>query len=112
MTGPADRPHPADPADATERTYLAWQRTGLAFAALGALLVRAAGGLNHPLAWLPGLAGLVAGGLILLRGLARYRALRGHGPERVRASPVLLGVVAAAATLMGLAALVILAVAS
>ncbi|MBO0771147.1 MAG: DUF202 domain-containing protein [Actinobacteria bacterium] len=111
MTGPADRPHPADPADVTERTYLAWQRTGLAFAAVGALLVRAAGGISHLLAWLPGLAGLVAGGLILLRGLSRYRALRKHGPAQVRASPVLLGAVAAAAALIGLATLAILAAA-
>jgi uncharacterized membrane protein YidH (DUF202 family) len=106
-----DGQHAADPADATERTYLAWQRTGLAFAALGALLVHAAGGTRHPLAAVPGLASLLAGALMLLRGLLRYRSLAAVARGGARAaSPVLLAGVAAVAVLLGLAMLALLAV--
>jgi uncharacterized membrane protein YidH (DUF202 family) len=104
--------HPADPADATERTYLSWQRTGLAFAALGALLVHATGGTRHPLAAVPGLASLLAGALILLRGLLRYRSLAAAARGSARAaSPGLLAGVAAAAAVLGLAMLALLAAA-
>lgn len=112
MTRPAPD-HPADIADAglqSERTYLSWQRTGLSFAAVGALLVHAAGGVRHPLADIPGLFGLAAGAVILLRGLLRYRVLaaaaRGEGQA---ASPRVIGAVALATFLLAVSGLVIVA---
>ncbi len=56
----------------SERTYLAWQRTGLAFAALGALLVHSANGQRHPLAEAPGLFGLTISAAILSWTILRY----------------------------------------
>jgi uncharacterized membrane protein YidH (DUF202 family) len=113
MSRPPRPEHPADLVDAglqSERTYLAWQRTGLSFAAAGALLVHAAGGISHPYAAIPGLFGLAAGALILARGLVRYRAIvtaaRGEG----EAAPAgVVGMVALAATLLTVAGLVIVA---
>ena len=113
MTRPPASEHPADLVDAglqSERTYLAWQRTGLSFAALGGLLVHAAGGVRHPLADIPGLFGLAAGAVILLRGLLRYRtivaAARGEGHA---ASPRVVGAVALAASVLAVSGLVIVA---
>jgi uncharacterized membrane protein YidH (DUF202 family) len=110
VTAPGpDREHPADAPDVSERTYLAWQRTGLSFAALGALLLHAAGGMHHPLASLPGIAGLVAGGVILLRALVRYPRLAAAARARRRAAPpVPLAGVAVLVVALGLAALALL----
>ncbi len=95
----------------SERTYLAWQRTGLSFAAVGALLVHAAGGLQHPLAVTPGLFGLTVGAVILLRALLRYstavEAARGHRHGAAGAS---VAAVAAAATVLAVAGLVVMVV--
>lgn len=113
MTRPPAPEHPADLTDSglqSERTYLAWQRTGLSFAALGALLVHVAGGVRQPFADLPGLFGLAAGAVILLRGLLRYRvivaAARGEGQA---ASPRVIRAVALAAIVLTVGGLVIVA---
>ena len=113
MSQPQGAEHPADVVDAglqSERTYLAWQRTGLSFAAVGALLVHAAGGVRHPLADIPGLFGLAVGAVILLRGLLRYRSIvaaaRGEGSA---ASARVVAAVAAAATALAVSGLVIVA---
>jgi len=57
---------------ANERTYLAWQRTGLAFASVGALLLHS--GLSDGALLVPGAGGLLAGGLLIIRAQRRYRA--------------------------------------
>lgn len=103
--------HPTGVVDAglqSERTYLAWQRTGLSFAAVGALLIHAAGGVEHPLADIPGLAALVVGAIILLRAVLRYRSIvTAARTGRSAASAPLAAAVAAAATAAGLSGLVI-----
>jgi uncharacterized membrane protein YidH (DUF202 family) len=56
-----------DPGLARERTVLAWSRTGLAFLALGGVLIRV-----DPLA---GLAVLALGGVVWLVGYVHYRSM-------------------------------------
>ncbi|MBL7493419.1 DUF202 domain-containing protein [Frankia sp. AgB1.9] len=72
-----DRPeHPAEILDSgmqSERTYLAWQRTGLGFAANGALLLHAALDGRTPLV-VPGLIALVVTALLVGRAQLRYRS--------------------------------------
>ncbi|KUL26924.1 YidH family protein [Actinoplanes awajinensis] len=70
------RPWPCEPVDPglqTERTYLAWQRTGLAFAGVGALLLRSCLSDGTLLA-VPGAGGLLTGALLIIRAQRRYRA--------------------------------------
>lgn len=116
MSGPPDRRrHPTQIADAglqSERTYLAWQRTGLSFAAVGALLVHVAGGISHPLADVPGLVGLGVGAVILLRSLIRYRSLVAvAGGDGSAASAPVIAAVAAITAVLGVTGLaVVLAV--
>lgn len=109
--GRAGRSHPADVVDAglqSERTYLAWQRTGLSFAAVGALLIHAAGGVRHPLADVPGLVILAVAAVILLRAVLRYRSIVAAARTgRSAASAALAAAVAAAAALAGVSGLVI-----
>lgn len=102
---------PGEVADAglqSERTYLAWQRTGLAFAASGALLVHVAGGLRHPLGVLPGLFGLLASAVIFAGALVRYRstvaAALGRGAA---ASPAALSAAALAASVLSVTGLLV-----
>lgn len=103
-------PRVADPGLQSERTYLAWQRTGLAFAAVGTLLGHAAIPLHHLLAYLPGVLGLAAGAAILLRALLRYRSIEAAARgRRDAASPGLAAALAAVATLLGVAGLVMVA---
>jgi uncharacterized membrane protein YidH (DUF202 family) len=101
-------PKVADPGLQSERTYLAWQRTGLAFAAVGALLVHAGGRLHNVLAYLPGVLGLAVGAVIVFRALLRYRtiaaAARGEGEA---ASPRLAAALAAAAAILGISGLLV-----
>lgn len=108
MTPRGHPPSVADPGLQSERTYLAWQRTGLTFAGVGALLVHAAGKLHNVLAYLPGAFGLAVAAIILLRAVLRYRtvvaAARG---EAEAASPRLAAGLAAAALVLGVTGLVV-----
>ncbi|WP_322780013.1 DUF202 domain-containing protein [Frankia sp. Cas4] len=118
MTRPAVG-HPdeiPDPGLQSERTYLAWQRTGLSFAAVGVFLVHATRHLGHLGllgrlgAGLPGILGLATGAVIMLRGLLRYRqavAGAGTGGPGVSA-PTAVGAVAAAASLVAVGGLLVL----
>jgi uncharacterized membrane protein YidH (DUF202 family) len=74
VTSPLDEDEPQGSGLQSERTYLAWQRTGLAFLGAGALLVRAGGGLARPLEVIPGLFGMAVSAVVFVRGLLRYRA--------------------------------------
>lgn len=65
---------PVDPGLQAERTYLAWQRTGLAFAGVGALLLHS-GLSDGTLLAVPGAGGLLAGALLIIRAQRRYRAI-------------------------------------
>jgi uncharacterized membrane protein YidH (DUF202 family) len=107
VSAPGDRV--ADAGLQSERTYLAWQRTGLSFAGVGALLVHVAGGVHHPLAAVPGILGLAVGAAVLLGGFVRYRsavaAARGEGAV---ATGNLAVIVAAAAFLLGVAGLAVI----
>ncbi|MBO0774820.1 MAG: DUF202 domain-containing protein [Actinobacteria bacterium] len=117
--GPAGRPPPgtasrgqpprvADPGLQSERTYLAWQRTGLTFAAVGTLLVHRAIQAGAPLAFLPGGLGLAVAALILLRALLRYRVITAAARgQRDAASPRAAAALAVIATIMGVTALVV-----
>lgn len=105
---PGRRPGVADPGLQSERTYLAWQRTGLAFAGVGALLVHSATRAGTALAFLPGGLALAVAAVILLRALLRYRfitaAARG---QRDAASPRVAVALAVMATLVGVTGLVV-----
>ena len=89
-----------------ERTYLAWTRTGLAFAAIAALLIRRA---MQGHAWLTvfGVPTAVIAALVLARAHWRYRKTvvqvqQGHSPY----DPRLIAAVAAAACLVSIGGLV------
>jgi uncharacterized membrane protein YidH (DUF202 family) len=104
-------PRVADPGLQSERTYLAWQRTGLAFAAAGALLVHAATRLHSLLAYLPGVLGLAVAAVILLRALLRYRSIEAAARgKRDASSPRLAAGLAVMAAVLGVSALIIVLV--
>lgn len=71
MTAPPEEGEPRDPGLAGERTELAWRRTGIAFTALAAALVKA-----DPALGLPTLA---ASGLVWT---LTHRRPPGSGPAR------------------------------
>ena len=79
-TDPLDDPEDLDAGLARERTLLAWNRTGLAFMALGGSVIK--------LVPVPGICILAMGALILLMGYAQYRvageALRPRWLDRSR----------------------------
>ncbi|WP_239380983.1 DUF202 domain-containing protein [Frankia sp. CIT1] len=114
--------HPSeipDPGLQSERTYLAWQRTGLSFAAVGVFLVHESGHVGHPkhleqlshlAVVLPGILGLATGALIMLYGLLRYRqaataALTGADGM---SAPTAVAALAAVATLVAVGGFLIL----
>lgn len=111
MSGNAQRGQPpgvADPGLQSERTYLAWQRTGLTFAGVGVLLVHAASQLSSTLAYVPGALGLAAGAVILLRALLRYRSItEAARGRRDAASPRLAAALAITATVIGVTGLIV-----
>lgn len=73
MSGPDAPREVVDLGLQSERTYLAWTRTGLSFAGVGALIVH--GGVEGR-TWLTafGIFGLLVGAVILARSQWRYRA--------------------------------------
>jgi uncharacterized membrane protein YidH (DUF202 family) len=103
--------HPSEilePGTQSERTYLAWQRTGLGFAAVGALLLHAAVDGHRPL-FFPGLITLIVTAVLVGRAQLRYRATMaairlGRSPADHRALAVT-AVLTGALCLTGLAAI-------
>jgi uncharacterized membrane protein YidH (DUF202 family) len=89
----ADDIEDTDPGLARERTELAWTRTAISFAALGAAILK-----GHPIEGLPILA---LSALIWKLG----RVARAHGDDRERSRQLL--AIAVAVTAVSLAALVI-----
>lgn len=89
-----------------ERTYLAWTRTGLAFAAVAALLIRRASA-GH--AWLMvfGLPAAIATAFVLLRAQWRYRRTVARVQQGLSPyEPRLVAAVAVAACLVSIGGLV------
>jgi uncharacterized membrane protein YidH (DUF202 family) len=92
----------------SERTYLAWQRTGLSFAAIAVLLLHVAGR-SWQGADALGLFGAVAAVTMLLSTTWRYR--RSPGPARGEpgaADPRMIAAVSTAATVLCVGGLVLL----
>lgn len=105
---PARHPH-ASPGLQRERTYLAWQRTGLSFAGVGALLLHTADRTHHPLAYLPGILGLALGAVVLASALIRYRnPRRAVATDHPEPAALLLGLAAAGAAILGVSSLVVI----
>ncbi len=101
-------PRVADPGLQSERTYLAWQRTGLGFAAAGTLLGHAAIRAHNLFAYLPGVFGLVVAAIILLRSLLRYRSIEDAARgRRDAASPRLALALAIATTVLSVTGLLV-----
>ena len=64
-----------------ERTRLAWSRTALSFAAVGALLLHSGVTTGDPIRWLPGLIGLSCAAAAYLLGVSRYHATTRRVPR-------------------------------
>ncbi|WP_007516390.1 MULTISPECIES: DUF202 domain-containing protein [Pseudofrankia] len=97
-----------DPGLQSERTHLAWQRTGLGFAALGALFLHNAFD-GHLVLAVPGLLTLLAAALLTSRAQRRYRAT--VAAIQLGRSPADRGVIAATAALtiaLGLTSLAVI----
>jgi uncharacterized membrane protein YidH (DUF202 family) len=108
------RSHPteiADPGLQGERTYHAWQRTALSFAAAGAMLLQVGADDGRPIFEIPGLFGLATAGTVLVGGVVRYRtAAAAARAERSTAIPIQILLAALASTVLGAGALVATAV--
>ncbi|MER7458769.1 DUF202 domain-containing protein [Micromonospora sp. NPDC126480] len=99
--------HPRGVIDAglqSERTYLAWQRTALAFAGVGALLSYAAVSHGRALA-IPGGLGLLVGALLFSQAQRRYRLTVATARSERALDRRMVAGVAAAATLLAVASL-------
>lgn len=95
----------SDPGLQGERTHLAWQRTGLAYATVGAGLTHFADGLAR---W-PGWIALFASVVVLLTGAHRYRhALQAVRGERAAAVPTMVLAAACASLTVGIGAAAVL----
>ncbi|MBX6388167.1 MAG: DUF202 domain-containing protein [Frankia sp.] len=100
-------PPPPDSGLQSERTYLAWLRTALSFAGLGALLLHSALS-DRPALLAPGILGMATGAALAVIARQRYRMV--VGAVIVGRSPVdhrLVAAASAAATAVGLSALVV-----
>jgi uncharacterized membrane protein YidH (DUF202 family) len=63
----------ADPGVQSERTYLAWQRTGLSFGAIGAALIQFGADDMQRTSQAIGLYGITVGVALLATAVVRYR---------------------------------------
>ncbi|MGF7239517.1 MAG: DUF202 domain-containing protein [Frankia sp.] len=99
------------PGLAFERTYVAWQRTGLAFGAVGLLFLHADNGPRHQWGFLPGLFGLAVGVAIVALGALRYQPVAGpdSGPDLDGSRP-LVGIRGPAALLAVMCGAILLAI--
>ncbi len=70
-----------DPGLQAERTRLAWSRTALSFAAVGALLLHNGITASDPLHSLPGVVGLCCAAGTYLLGVSRYHATTRRVPR-------------------------------
>ena len=88
----------ADPGLAAERTALAWTRSALSLAAIGALITRAATDSHVPLLGYPvGITLVIAATVLWAYGGAAYRSGRSQRPpDRAQPSPAGLRMIAAA----------------
>ena len=100
-------PHPCEAIDAglqSERTYLAWQRTALAFAGVGALLCYGAVSHGRALA-IPGGLGVLVGIFLFSPAQRRYRLTVAAARSGYALDRRMMAGVAAATTLLALAGL-------
>jgi uncharacterized membrane protein YidH (DUF202 family) len=99
-TDPPEADHPDEPLDPgmqAERTYLAWQRTGLGLAAVGVLMMHSAVD-GHPPLVVPGGLTLVAAAVLTARAQHRFRSTvalirAGHSPVNYRLVALTAGLV-------------------
>jgi uncharacterized membrane protein YidH (DUF202 family) len=80
--GPGRDPRPVlDRGLQAERTRLAWSRTALSFAAVGALLLHNGITTGDRLRWVPGIIGLSCAAATYLLGVVRYHATNRKVPR-------------------------------
>jgi uncharacterized membrane protein YidH (DUF202 family) len=77
-----DRPPVIDSGLQAERTRLAWSRTALAFAAVGALMLHSGMSTGNRLNQLPGLIALCSAAGTYLLGVGRYHATTRKVPRQ------------------------------
>lgn len=94
-----------------ERTRLAWGRTALAFAGVGALLLHIGNRSHTPVREIPGVVTLCAAAAVYLLGSYRYRRTRPRPGQAVRhtTSAAAIGTAAALALLAGALSLLLIA---
>jgi uncharacterized membrane protein YidH (DUF202 family) len=98
----------ADPGGQGERTYLAWQRTALSFAAVGALLVHYGADAQQPVYSALGVFGLAVAAVLLGIAMPRYRhALPAARGERGAAMPLLILLTAVTSGVLSVGALLL-----
>lgn len=96
----------ADPGGQGERTYLAWQRTALSFAAVGAAVVHYGAEDSQPVATALGALGLAMAAVLLAAAMPRYRhALPAARGQHRTALPMLISVTTLTCGLLSVGAL-------
>ncbi len=94
-----------------ERTRLAWSRTALSFAAVGALLLHANASTGYRLQELPGLLALCSAAVTYLLGVGRYHATpRNVSREQPMTSAGSVRLLAALTTLTAVLALALITI--
>lgn len=90
-----------------ERTYLAWQRTGLSFAGVGALLLHMAVTNHRPMAYLPAIVGLLIGAVVLGAAILRYRNIGTATAGRAAGPAPFIGLAAVGSTVLAVCSLLL-----